>query len=112
MKKIRKTYLGKTVDIEGVLQKNAMKPRIGNVNRNVRGDEIDHKGNVIKTAEEIQKDHERILKNRVVEPDVNLATEDTDFVTLDDLSKQLNKNTRTRTTKAKSNGSKKSASSE
>ncbi len=52
-RKIYKTMQGKTIDFDRIRLSNELVPAIGNMKVNARGDEIDPKGNIVKTRDDI-----------------------------------------------------------
>jgi DNA replication protein DnaD len=65
-RKIYKTMQGKTLDFDSIRLNNELVPAIGNMKVNARGDEIDTKGNIVRTkdqiVQEIVKKEEKTLE--------------------------------------------------
>ena len=59
MPKVYRTALGKQIDIETLRLTNENVVAVGNQRVNARGDELDHKGNVVKTKDQQMADHYR-----------------------------------------------------
>ena len=49
----RKTHGGQTIDMEAIIAQNESARAVGNMMTNARGDQLDEKGNIVKTAQEI-----------------------------------------------------------
>ena len=49
----RKTMGGQTIDMEAIIAQNESTRAVGNMMTNARGDQLDEKGNIVKTAQEI-----------------------------------------------------------
>jgi len=49
----RKTHGGQTIDMEAIIAQNESTRAIGNMMTNAKGDQLDEKGNVVKTAQQI-----------------------------------------------------------
>ena len=57
-RKIYKKMQGKTLDFDHLRLSNELVPAVGNMKVNARGDQLDTKGNIVKTRDEIV--HEQI----------------------------------------------------
>jgi hypothetical protein len=53
MAKAYRTMLGKTVDMDSLLEKNQLMPAVGNAKMNARGDELGAGGKIVKKREDI-----------------------------------------------------------
>lgn len=60
MGKVYRTANGKLLDFESLLLNNELTPAVGNTRVNARGDQIDSKGNIIKTRAEIMKEYHKL----------------------------------------------------
>jgi hypothetical protein len=57
MKKLYRSFQGKEVDMDQLLQKNETMPAVGNVRVNARGDELGPDGKIIRTKEDILSEY-------------------------------------------------------
>lgn len=57
MSNVYKTAGGQTIDMGRMRLENETAEAVGNMHVNARGDEIDSQGNIIRTRNEIMKDH-------------------------------------------------------
>lgn len=57
----RRTYRGQTVDVDMMRQEQGDAIAMGNASANARGDRIGAGGQVVKTVEELAKDHQRSM---------------------------------------------------
>lgn len=57
MNKVYKTASGQTVDMERLRLMNETTQAVGNMHVNARGDEIDSEGTVIRTRNEVMREH-------------------------------------------------------
>ena len=93
-RKIYKTMQGKTIDFDSIRLSNELVPAIGNMKVNARGDQIDPKGNIVKTRDDIVQ--EKIKKEST---QVETYTEDFDSeedITPDQAKEILSKNRKNR----------------
>lgn len=78
----RKTHGGQTIDMEAIIAQNESTRAIGNMMTNAKGDQLDEKGNVVKTAQQIASEshvnqtvqHNQSIKDVGFTPDVTGAT--------------------------------------
>ncbi len=73
MKKIYRTFQGKEVDMDQLLQKNETMPAVGNIRVNARGDELGPDGKIIKTREEVLSDYYNEDANLVTDDEISLT---------------------------------------
>ena len=57
MPNVYKTADGKLVDMDRLRLQNEYEQAVGNMQVNARGDEIDNQGNIIRSRNEIMRDH-------------------------------------------------------
>ena len=73
MKRIYRTFQGKEVDMDQLLQKNETMPAVGNIRVNARGDELGPDGKIIKTREEILGEYYDEDPNLVTDEEISLT---------------------------------------
>lgn len=56
------SYRGVTIDMESLRRENEKTPAIGNMRVNARGDQIDSRGQIVKTADEIARENHNVKK--------------------------------------------------
>lgn len=66
MTKVYKTANGQKIDMERMRLQNEQAPAIGNMHVNARGDEIDSRGNIVRTRNDIVRDS---YKNKIQQTD-------------------------------------------
>ena len=81
-KKVYRTARGQMIDMDAVQHTNAEVIAIGNMKVNARGDELGPGGKVVKTRNEVMKEHYKKLHTMVptasVAPDVPPEADDVD----------------------------------
>lgn len=73
MKRIYRTFQGREVDMDQLLQKNETMPAVGNIRVNARGDELGPDGKVIKTREEVLSEYYDEDPNLVSDDEISLT---------------------------------------
>jgi len=70
-----RTAQGKALDMDALILKNEKTRAVGNMNVNARGDEIDSKGKIVRTRDEIMKEHYKVNEKQnqqeELEPDAD-----------------------------------------
>jgi len=73
MKRIYRSFQGREVDMDQLLQKNETMPAVGNVRVNARGDELGPDGNIIRTREDVLSEYYDSNPNAVIDDEQALS---------------------------------------
>ena len=73
MKKIYRTFQGREVDMEQLLQKNETMPAVGNVRVNARGDELGPDGKIIRSREDVLSEYYDTNPNAVTDEELSVS---------------------------------------
>ena len=73
MKKVYRSFQGREVDMEQLLQKNETMPAVGNVRVNARGDELGPDGKIIRSREDVLSEYYDTNPNVVSDEELSVS---------------------------------------